>query len=29
LSGLMLIAASGWTLGHGIWHQVAAFCRML
>lgn len=29
LSGLMLIAASGWTLGHGIWHQVAAFCRTL
>jgi sulfite exporter TauE/SafE len=29
LSGLMLIAASGWTLGHGIWHQVAAFCQTL
>jgi sulfite exporter TauE/SafE len=29
LSGLMLVAASGWTLGHGMWHQVAAFCRTL
>ena len=28
-SGLMLVVASGWTLGHGIWHQVAAFCRTL
>ncbi len=27
--GLMLVAASGWSLGHGIWHQVVAFCQTL
>jgi sulfite exporter TauE/SafE len=25
-AGLLLLAASGWALGHGIWEQVAAFC---
>lgn len=29
ISGLMLVVASGWSLGHGLWHQVAAFCRAL
>lgn len=28
-AGLMLVAASGWTLGHGIWHQVLAYCATL
>jgi hypothetical protein len=25
-SGLLLAAASGWALGHGLWQQVAAYC---
>jgi len=28
-AGLMLVAASGWTLGHGMWHQVLAYCATL
>ncbi|MDC8783895.1 sulfite exporter TauE/SafE family protein [Paucibacter sp. hw1] len=27
LSGLGLASASAWALGHGVWEQVAAFCR--
>jgi uncharacterized protein len=26
LAGLVLASASAWALGHGLWHQVAAFC---
>ncbi len=26
LAGVMLVAASGWALGHGLWVQVAAWC---
>jgi sulfite exporter TauE/SafE len=26
VAGALLIAASGWALGHGVWHQVAAWC---
>jgi hypothetical protein len=22
----MLVAAAGWSLGHGLWHRVAAYC---
>ncbi len=25
-AGLMLVGASSWALGHGLWHRVAAFC---
>lgn len=25
-AGALLIAGSGWALGHGVWQQVAAFC---
>jgi sulfite exporter TauE/SafE len=25
-AGALLVAASGWALGHGVWHQVAAWC---
>jgi uncharacterized protein len=28
-AGLLLVAASGWALGHGVWEQVAAFCATL
>jgi sulfite exporter TauE/SafE len=28
-AGAMLVLASGWALGHGLWHQVAAFCATL
>lgn len=28
-AGLMLVAASGWALSHGLWHQVAAYCATL
>lgn len=28
-AGLLLVLASGWALGHGVWEQVAAFCRTL
>jgi len=28
-AGLLLAGASGWALGHGLWHQVAAFCATL
>jgi uncharacterized protein len=28
-AGLLLVAASGWALGHGVWHRVAAFCATL
>lgn len=28
-AGLMLVLASGWALGRGLWHQVAAFCATL
>ncbi len=27
-AGLMLVAASAWALGHGVWHEVAAFCGL-
>jgi uncharacterized protein len=27
--GLLLVAASGFALGHGVWEQVAAFCATL
>lgn len=27
-AGGMLIAASAWALGHGVWHEVAAFCGL-
>lgn len=26
LAGLLLLAGSGWALGHGLWHQVVAWC---
>lgn len=26
LGGALLVAASAWALGHGVWHEVAAFC---
>lgn len=26
LSGLMMVSASGWALGHGLWRQIAAYC---
>jgi len=26
VAGALLVAASGWALGHGVWHQVAAWC---
>jgi sulfite exporter TauE/SafE len=26
LAGAMLVAASGWALGHGLWHRVAVYC---
>lgn len=26
LAGLALVGASGWTLGHGLWHQGLAYC---
>ena len=25
-AGALLLAGSGWALGHGVWQQVAAFC---
>lgn len=25
-AGAMLVAAAGWSLGHGLWHRVAAYC---
>jgi hypothetical protein len=25
-AGLLLVAASGWALGHGLWQQIVAFC---
>ncbi len=25
-AGLMLVGASSWALGHGLWHRVAAYC---
>lgn len=25
-AGAMLVLASGWTLGHALWHQASAFC---
>lgn len=25
-AGLLLVAASGWALGHGMWEQIVAFC---
>jgi hypothetical protein len=28
VAGLMLVLASGWALGHGVWHEVAAFCGL-
>ncbi len=28
-AGLLLAGASGWALGKGVWHQVAAFCATL
>ncbi len=28
-AGLLLVAASGWALAHGVWEQVAAFCATL
>lgn len=28
-AGLLLVLASGWALTHGVWEQVAAFCRTL
>jgi hypothetical protein len=28
MAGLMLAAASGWALTHGLWHQVAAYCGL-
>lgn len=27
-SGALLVAASGWALGHGLWHQIAAYCGL-
>jgi sulfite exporter TauE/SafE len=27
-AGLLLMLASGWALGHGVWHQVAAWCAV-
>ncbi|RVU45574.1 sulfite exporter TauE/SafE family protein [Rubrivivax rivuli] len=27
-AGLMLVAAAAWALGHGVWHEVAAFCGL-
>lgn len=27
LAGLALVLSSGWALGHGVWAQIAAFCR--
>ena len=29
LSGALLLVASGWALGHGLWERVAAFCAAL
>jgi sulfite exporter TauE/SafE len=28
-AGALLVAASAWALGHGVWAQVAAFCATL
>ena len=28
-AGALLVATSGWALGAGVWHQVAAFCATL
>jgi hypothetical protein len=28
-AGALLLAASGWALGHGLWHQIAAYCSAL
>jgi sulfite exporter TauE/SafE len=28
-AGLLLVGASGWALGHGVWSQVAAYCAAL
>lgn len=28
-AGVMLVLASGFALGHGLWHEVAAFCATL
>lgn len=28
-AGLLLVAASGWALGHGLWQQVVAYCGSL
>jgi sulfite exporter TauE/SafE len=28
-AGALLLAGSGWALGHGLWQQVAAFCETL
>jgi uncharacterized protein len=26
VTGAMLVAAAGWSLGHGLWHRVVAYC---
>ena len=27
-AGALLVGVSAWALGHGVWHQVAAFCGL-